>query len=119
MGILSFIFGGGNIGVIAKSLAGHHKRLGNYNDVLKIYETDFRSRPVGSARYQKAQYALELIDGREIKNYRDLAVLSLVVDAAPMNQSFHEVSRDFSPKLTKYLLDHGIDIDHVSGNVLK
>ena len=119
MGILSFIFGGGNIGLIAKSIAGHHKRLGDFNEVLKIYESDFRSRPVGSRKYDKAKYALGLIEKREIKNYRDLAVLALVVDAAPSNQYFHEVARDFSSKLTKYLTDHGVDNAHITGNVLK
>ncbi|HEY8037710.1 MAG TPA: hypothetical protein VIF37_19195 [Methylobacter sp.] len=118
MGLVSFLFGGGNAGLIAKSIATHHHRLGKFNDVLNIYYRDFKSRSNGSKNYAKAQEAIEMIDNRHIRNYRDLAVLALMVDAAPSFYQFHEIEQDFSGKLIKSLTKNGIDMNHIAGDVL-
>jgi hypothetical protein len=119
MGLLLFLFGGGNAGLIAKSIAMHHRRLGNFNDVLAFYYLDFDSRPVGSRNYARARFAAETIKLGTIINYRDIAALALFVDAAPDNYSFQDLHQDFSKKIAKYLIEHGLDMTNIAGNVLK
>lgn len=118
MGLLSFLFGGGNVGQIAQSLAYHHNRLGSFDEVLKVYLSDFRSRPTDSRKFQKAKYAALLIeDGDVIRNYRDLAILALVVDAAPSNY-MPEVKETFGAELEKRLQKHGLSKELVTGNAI-
>lgn len=119
MGLLSFLFGGGNVGQIAQSLAYHHNRLGSFDEVLKVYLSDFKSRPTDSRKFQKAKYAALLIeDGDVIRNYRDLAILALVVDAAPSNHYMPEVKETFGAELEKRLQKHGLSKELVTGNAL-
>ena len=95
MGLFSNLFGGGNFGKIAGSIAEHHNRLGSFPDVLSIYYEDFKSRSPGSRRGWMAKCAVSMIEDDYsraaedssfppvINNYLDLAVLALWVDAAP------------------------------------
>lgn len=120
MGLISWLLGGGNIGLIAQSLAEHHKRFQDFNTVLSVvYKADFASRSQSSGSYSKAQQAVQMIERGEIKNYRDLAILALLVDAAPKGQTFRDVAAEFSDDLTKYLAQNGLDARHISGDVLK
>ena len=120
MGLLSFVFGGGTVGQIAQSLAYHHNRLGSYDQVLQVYLSDFKSRPTDSKKYEKARYAALLIEeGDVIRNYRDLAVLALVVDASPPSHYMPEVTQNFGKELETRLSKHGLTEGLISGNALK
>jgi hypothetical protein len=115
MGLLSYVLGGGNIGLIAKSITNHHNRLGDFKSVLAFYRSDFSSRSPDSRRFNKAKKAAELIDSNAISNYRDLAALALFVDAAPMNQGFYDVKAQFQGDLTKHFRKHGLDENLING----
>ena len=117
MGFLSYLFGGGNVGEIAQSIAYHHNRLGSFEEVIKIYLSDFKSRSVDSRKYDKARFAVAAIeDGNIIKNYRDLALLALVVDASPPSHYITEVKENFGKELEIRLQKHGLSNELVSGN---
>tara|TARA_Y100000588_G_scaffold316988_1_gene345806 strand:- start:346 stop:606 length:261 start_codon:yes stop_codon:yes gene_type:complete len=62
MGLFSNLFGGGNFGIIARSIAEHHNRLGSFPDVLSVYYEDFKSRSPGSRRGWMAKYAVSVIE---------------------------------------------------------
>jgi hypothetical protein len=119
MGILSWLFGGGNAGLIAKSIAKHHRTMESFDAVTGIYLLDFGNRSPGSRNYDKAIKAVEMIVNEEIKNYRDLAILALYVDAAPQSYNFYDVQGMFAEDVSKYLSQHGIDSRHISGNMLE
>lgn len=117
MGFFSSLFNGGNVGQIAQSLAYHHNRLGSFEEVIKVYLSDFKSRSIDSKNYEKARFAVAAIErGGIINNYRDLAVLALVVDAAPPSHYFAEVLEDFGEELVTRLQKHGLSKELVSGN---
>lgn len=116
MGLFSFVLNGGNVGLIAKSIAAHHQRLGNFDKVCDIYNGDFLSRPVGSKNYERAQEAIYMFLKNKINNYCDLAILALMVDAAPANYNFHAMKEDFSEKMVKQLLKNGLDMNFISGS---
>ena len=61
-------------------------------------------------------YGMELLTNGGIKNYIDLAVLILTVEAAPKNQYFKETFSIFSSNLTKYFREHNINELYISGN---
>lgn len=120
MGFLTYLFGGGNVGVIAQSIAYYHNLLGSFEEVIQIYLSDFKSRSVDSRKYDKARFAVAAIeDGNIIKHYRDLAILALVVDAAPPSHYFREVKDTFGKELETKLLKHGLRNELVSGNAFK
>jgi|LakWasMe94_HOW11_FD_contig_123_5383_length_1420_multi_2_in_0_out_0_2 hypothetical protein len=116
MGLFSFVFDGGNVGLIAKSIAMHHKRLGDFDKVSDFYHEDFLSRPKGSKNYERAQEAIFLFLKGQVNNYCDLAILALMVDAAPAHYTFYDVKQDFSERLVKHLLKNGLDMNHISGS---
>ena len=119
MGIFSFIFGGGNIGLIADSIAKHHKTLRNPREVFNIYYKDFSNvlrHPIGHPRSWKCTEAKIMLEDGEIRNYRDLAILALFVDAAPLNNSYPMVYENFAKSITKKLRIHGIDDELIVGN---
>lgn len=117
MGFLSYLFGGGNVGLVVQSIAYHHNRLGSFEEVIQVYLSDFKSRSVDSKRYYKARFAVTAIqDGNIIKNYRDLAVLALVVDAAPPSHYLVEVGENLGKELEIRLKKHGLSNELVSGN---
>tara|TARA_R110002050_G_C8961761_1_gene514416 strand:+ start:8631 stop:9041 length:411 start_codon:yes stop_codon:yes gene_type:complete len=117
MGLFSFLFNGGNVGQIVQSLAYHHNRLGSFEEVIQVYLSDFKSRSIDSSKYEKARFAVAAIeDGNIIKNYRNLAVLALVVDAAPPSHYFAEVLENFGEELETRLQKHGLSQELVSGN---
>ena len=87
--------------------------------VIQIYLSDFKSRSVDSEKYDKARFAVAAIeDGSIIKNYRDLAILVLVVDAAPPSHYLSEVKENFGKELETRLQKHGLSNELVSGNAL-
>jgi hypothetical protein len=116
MGLFSFIFDGGNVGLIAKSIAAHHQRLGDFDKVCAFYYDDFISRPRGSKNYEKAQKAVYMFVKNEINNYCDLAILALMVDAAPVHYNFSNMKQDFSEKIINHLLKNGLNINLISGS---
>lgn len=118
MGLFSWLTDGGNIGLTAKSIAMHHERLGAFADVLAIYLNDFCSRQPGSRHYEKARLAVHMIQAGRIRNYRDLAILSLMVDAAPKNFFFDDVAEYFSDKIVKHLAGRGVSMDFITGDCL-
>lgn len=117
MSIFTFLFDGGNIGLIAKSLGRHYKTFPNFNSVLNFYLIDFQMQKRSIDRMLKADIAVDYIQNGDIKNYVDLAVLALMVDAAPINHSFDIVYESFGKKLEKKLIKNNIDEDSVKGNV--
>jgi hypothetical protein len=119
MGLLSFLFGGGNVGQIAQSIAYHHNRLGSFDEVLQIYLSDFKSRPIDSRKFEKARYAALIIEEDIIRNYRDLAALALAVDAAPASHYFPEVKENFGKELESRLEKCGLAKVLVSGDARK
>ncbi len=108
MGILSYIFGGGNIGVIAKSISKHHEELKDFNAVCEFYRYDFAFRTSSHRKYEKSQEAIKMLDNEEICNYCDLAALVLWVDAAPNNYFYYHLKQDLSNKITKQLARYGL-----------
>ena len=127
MGLFSNLFGGGNFGEIARSIAEHHNRLGSFPDVLSIYYEDFKSRSPDSKRYLKAQVAARMIEGdylKEVKtpsetiinNYLGLAVLALSVDAAPADHMFSTVMDHSGKAVLKQLREQGLHEWAISGN---
>jgi len=115
MGLFSFIFGGGNAEVIAKSIAKYHRDSGDFDTVVLFYYSDFKNRQPGDRHYSKAKQAVELIENGEITNFVDLGALALWVDAAPEHYTFYEVSVDFSAKLAKYLARNGVEEKYITG----
>jgi hypothetical protein len=91
--------------------------LGSFEEVIQVYLSDFKSRSIDSGKYEKARFAVAAIeDGNIIKNYRNLAVLALVVDAAPPSHYFAEVLENFGEELETRLQKHGLSQELVSGN---
>ncbi len=118
MGFFSWLSGGGNVGMIAKSIARQHRSMGDFNAVLDVYFMDFSSRQNGSRNFDKAIEAVRMISKDKIRNYRDLSILSLFVDSSSANHSYYEVSSYFSDEVSKYLSQNGIDEHHISGDLL-
>ena len=117
MSIFTFLFDGGNIGLIAKSLGRHYKLFPNFNSVLLFYLSDFLKQKRSIDRMDKANSAIDYIQNGDIKNYVDLAVLALMVDAAPISHTFDIVYESFAKKLEIKLMKNHIDEDSVKGNV--
>lgn len=117
MSIFTFLFDGGNIGLIAKSLGRHYKLYPNFNSVLLFYLSDFLKQKRSIDRMDKANIAIDYIQSGDIKNYVDLAVLALMVDAAPISHTFDIVYESFAKKLEIKLMKNHIDEDSVKGNV--
>ena len=120
MGLLSYLLGGGNVAKISQSVAYHHNRLGSFEEVLQVYLSDFKSRPIDSRKFEKARYAVLLIEEENIiRNYRDLAALALAVDAAPASHHLPEVKENFGKELESRLEKHGLAKELVSGDARK
>lgn len=72
------------------------------------------------ARFQTITQAF--MDGNlplgDNRNYRDLAILALVVDAAPSNHYMPEVKETFGAELEKRLQKHGFSKVLVTGNAI-
>ena len=117
MGFFSFLFRGGNVGVIAKTLSAQYKQYPNFNSLLLFYSLDFKNRKRDLNRSIKAEIAIDRIKSGEIKNYTELAALALQVDAAPNSHSYEYVLNGFKAELMKRLLKDGVDADSVFGNV--
>jgi hypothetical protein len=119
MGIFSYIFGGGNIGLIVDSITKHHERLGDPRQVFQIYYNDYSDidRSTGPKRWKCAEARVMMQDG-EIKNYTDLAILALFVDAAPENNSYWMVYQNLADSITKKFRNKGINENLISGNCL-
>jgi hypothetical protein len=65
----------------------------------------------------KADIAIDYIQNGDIKNYVDLAVLALMVDAAPASHNFDIVYESFAKKLEIKLIKNYIDEVSVNGNI--
>jgi hypothetical protein len=117
MSIFTFLFDGGNIGLIAKSLGKHYKTFPNFNSVLTFYLSDFLMQKRSIDRMLKVDNAIDYINNGYIKNYVDLAVLVLMVDAAPISHNIDIVYENFAKKLEIKLIKNHIDEDSVKGNV--
>ena len=117
MSLFTFLFDGGNIGLIAKSLGKHYKTFPNFNSVLNFYLIDFQMQKRSIDKMLKADIAIDYIQNGDIKNYVDLAVLALMVDAAPTSHNFDIVYESFAKKLEIKLIKNRIDEDSVNGNV--
>jgi hypothetical protein len=65
----------------------------------------------------KVDHAIDYIKNGDIKNYVDLAVLALMVDAAPISHNFDIVYESFAKELEIKLIKNHIDEDSVNGNV--
>lgn len=115
MGLLKFLFGGGNIGLICESICEHHKKHNSFKKVLNIYLDDFSTRAFDPKKSFKIKYALKLIEDGTIHNYRNLAIIALVVDASPPNHLFPEVNSQFGNEIKERLLRGGIDLNSVIG----
>ena len=96
----------------------YHQQNNNFRDVLNIYVENFKSRPVGSRNYEKAQDALLLIETNNIINYIDLAVLIIAVDAGPRNQFFVEVWNHSAKSISDQLCKVGFEMKHLIGSSL-
>ena len=57
-----------------------------------------------------------MLEDGDIRNYRDLAILALFVDAAPLNNSYFMVYENFADSITKKLRNHGIEDELIVGN---
>ena len=131
MGLFSNLFGGGNFGKIASSIAEHHNRLGSFPDVLSIYYEDFKSRSPSSRGSLKAKVAVSMIEDdysraaedsslpTVINNYLDLAVMALTVDAAPESHDFFTVMDHSGEAVLKELRKQGLDESLITGNYYK
>ncbi|EFI36153.1 hypothetical protein Dthio_PD3608 [Desulfonatronospira thiodismutans ASO3-1] len=119
MGIFSWIFGGGNVELVAKSLAKQHHALGNFNHVISAYYMDFSARQPGTRNYDKAMQAAEMIAKKEIKNYQDLGLLALYVDSTPNGYDLYFVRQSFSDEISKRLAQNGIDNYYIYNNALE
>ena len=117
---LKATFGGRNVGKIAKSIAYHHNRLGSFEEVIQIYLSHFDSleKFEDSNESRKKIYAVMAIKNSLIKNYRDLAALTLLVCATPPSYNFNKTVEKFGKELETRLQKHGLSNELASGNAL-
>jgi len=105
---------GGNIKVAASSLAGlyhHNIKIAPPNTPLDvIYLATFTTRAASLGRDAIAKQnfktvaTIDLLRRNMLKNFVDLAVLDLSINAAPVEIPYEQTHNDFSESLTKYFI---------------
>lgn len=104
----------GNIGVVCDSIAKYHKQTQKYERVYYSYLMSYmyKSEDKGG----KYAYGVRMLTSGNIRNYVDLAVLVLTVEAAPKNQYFNETFEMFFSEITLYLREGNINEMYITGN---
>ena len=112
-GFINFAASGGNLKVVAKSIVKLHRLTGgNFKEAYKIR---VHSCLEGAVRALKPE-AISLVGHNRIRNYTDLAVLDLNINAAPQGVSFDETYSYCATKISTYLLEMGIPRELVVGD---
>ena len=116
MGAIFDFFTGGNAKVVANSLGRLHFDLGgDYTStyvrrVMTIIEFSL------SKNNAKTYTAVSMVRNNEIRNYVDICVLDLNINAAPNFVSYFQTFNDFSEILAKHLLKQGIPQQYIWGD---
>ncbi|RLM02112.1 hypothetical protein BIY27_25800 [Gibbsiella quercinecans] len=112
MGLWSYLTGG-NVKVVAGSIAHAHRRYrGDYQAVYN----EFISRINADTDWGGPQKNLEVNTGIvEVKNYTDLGGLYLYAEAAPNPDLLDDIRERFASELSRHLQNKGIPEDFISG----
>jgi len=117
MGFFDWLTGGGNIKIAANSLTQLHEwRGGNYVDVYTTRMTSLIAVILQFKKGDKDVLLLEMANRNEFKNYVDLVVLDLYVNAAPNFANFGDTFEDFSHEIFGYLTKNNLPAQAVGGD---
>lgn len=108
---------GGNPKVAAKSIYNVHSLTnGNFIESFTIRWNSLVSTLVNMPKLSKTVTIANKVLNKELKNYTDLALFSLSMEAAPQNTTYYETDKIFRPKIEKYLRELGIPEPFITGD---
>lgn len=116
MGYFLDFLTGGNIKVAAASLSGLHFHFNG--DYLATFTTRIISLMQQSLakRNAKTYSTIDMLCNNEIKNYTDLTILDLSINAAPDSIPYYETFNTFSREVAIYLNKKNVPLQYVSGD---
>lgn len=124
MGILSFLFGGGNIRIAAESIYNLYRDTGfNYLETFKIrFHSLFIQLSQKIDKYGLPYYydVYQLFMLNNIRNLAKFALLDLNINAAPYKTTYYQTQQSFAREILSYLAPsiekYGLNSQHFVGN---
>jgi len=108
---------GGNPKVAAGSIYNVHNLTGgNFAESFMIRWNSLVGVLVNAPILPKTATLAKRVLNKELKNYTDLALFSLSMEAAPKNISYYETERVFRHKIEKYLRQKNIPEFYITGD---
>ena len=116
MQILHYLTGG-NIKVAARSIYTVHSLTGgNFSESFPIRWNSLVAVLINTPDLPKTITLARRVLNKEIKNYTDLALFSLSMEAAPREIPYEETDRIFRSKIEGYLRSFGIQESYITGD---
>lgn len=124
MGILSFIFGGGNIRIAAESIYNLYRDTGfNYEKTFWIRFQSLYIELIEKAKINGYQYyddVYQILVNNDIRNLVNFALIDLNINAAPTKTTIFETQQSFSKEIIGYLVPsitkYNLNKEHFIGN---
>ena len=117
MGYFTDYLTGGNIKVAARSIYTVHSLTGgNFSESFPIRWNSLVAVLINTPDLPKTITLARRVLNKEIKNYTDLALFSLSMEAAPREIPYEETDRIFRSKIEGYLRSFGIQESYITGD---